>query len=44
MFEEFGGVSSLEKLEQHPNSDIQEQAQDLIDQHFGDDDCEDVDY
>jgi hypothetical protein len=41
MFEECGGVKNLEQLEHHPNSDIQQQAQEIVDNYFGEEECED---
>ncbi|XP_076434701.1 uncharacterized protein LOC143274696 [Babylonia areolata] len=36
VFEECGGLSNLEQLQHHANSDIQSQAQELADTYFGD--------
>ena len=36
VFEECRGLACLEQLENHPNTDIQLQAQEIIEAHFGD--------
>ena len=36
VFEECRGLQYLEQLENHPNGDIQQQAQEIIDTYFGD--------
>ncbi|PVD31408.1 hypothetical protein C0Q70_06820 [Pomacea canaliculata] len=42
IFEECGGLSHLEQLQNHPNSQIQEEAEEIIDTYFGKDYSEEV--
>lgn len=40
VFEECGGLPSLELLEDHPNTDIQSQAHEIMDSYFNSEELE----
>merc|ERR1719204_656400 len=43
VFEECGGLTNLEQLENHPNDSIQSQALEIMETHFDQEEEEDID-